>query len=66
MGFAAASAVLAGVVPAIVGALLPKKPQQAMTLAVAALACAAVGIVCYRCLMWVVSEPVSNLFLNML
>ena len=37
-----------------------------MTLAVAALACAAVGIVCYRCLMWVVSEPVSNLFLNML
>lgn len=66
LGFAAASAVLAGVVPAIVGALLPKKPQQAMTLAVAALACAAVGIVCYRCLMWVVSEPVSNLFLNML
>lgn len=38
----------------------------AMTLTVAALACAAVGIVCYRCLMWVVSEPVSNLFLNML
>lgn len=66
LGFAAASAVLAGVVPAIVGALLPKKPQQAMTLAVAALACAAVGIVCYRCLMWVVSEPVSNLFLNIL
>lgn len=66
LGFAVASAVLAGVAPAIVGALLPKKPQQAMTLAVAALACAAVGIVCYRCLMWVVSEPVSNLFLNML
>ena len=29
LGFAAASAVLTGVAPAIVGALLPKKPQQA-------------------------------------
>ncbi len=66
LGFAAASAVLAGVVPAACGALAAKKPQQLMTFAAAALVCAAVGIVCYRCLMWVVSEPVANLFLNLL
>ena len=56
----------AGVVPAVCGALLPKKPQQLMALAAGSLACAAVGIVCYRCLMWMVSEPVANLFLNIL
>ncbi len=37
-----------------------------MALAAGSLACAAVGIVCYRCLMWMVSEPVANLFLNIL
>lgn len=66
LGCAVAAAVLAGVVPAVCGALLPKKPQQLMALAAGSLACAAVGIVCYRCLMWMVSEPVANLFLNIL
>ena len=56
----------AGVVPAACGALLGKKPESLMAMAGGSLACAFVGAVSYRCIMWLITVPIANLFLNVL
>lgn len=53
-------------VAAACGALAGKKPESLMTMSGAALVGALVGAVAFRCLMWLISEPVANLFLNVL
>ena len=56
----------AGAVPAACGALLGKKPESLMAMAAGSLACAFVGAVSYRCIMWLITVPIANLFLNVL
>lgn len=56
----------AGVVPAACGVLLGKKPESLMAMAGGSLACAFVGAVSYRCIMWLITVPIANLFLNVL
>lgn len=56
----------AGVVPAACGALVAKKPANLMALAGGSAACALVGAVSYRCIMWLITVPIANLFLNVL
>ena len=51
-----------GVVPAVLGALAAKKPEQAMTLALASAVCCLIGATAYRCTMWLASEVVNNFF----
>lgn len=50
--FLAASIVLAGGIPAVCGALMTKRPEQALVLALIALIACLVGMVCFRCMMW--------------
>lgn len=59
-----AVAVAGAVVAAVCGALVGKKPGSLLSLAGVAVVGALVGAVAYRCVMWLVSEPVANLFLN--
>lgn len=56
------SVVVAGVAPAAIGALASKKPESALALGAASLACALIGSVAYRCLMWSYTSAVSNYF----
>ena len=56
----------AGVVPAVCGALVGKKPGSLMAMAGGSVACAFVGAVSYRCIMWLITVPIANLFLNVL
>ncbi len=56
------SVVVAGVAPAIMGAVIAKKPESALALAAVALVCALAGSVAYRCLMWSYTSAVSNYF----
>ena len=56
------SVVVAGVAPAAIGALISKKPESALALGAASLACALVGSIAYRCLMWSYTSAVSNYF----
>ncbi len=56
------SVVVAGIAPAAIGALISKKPESALALAAASLACALVGSIAYRCLMWSCTSAVSNYF----
>ena len=37
-----------------------------MAMAGGSLACAFVGAVSYRCIMWLITVPIANLFLNVL
>lgn len=37
-----------------------------MAMAAGSLACAFVGAVSYRCIMWLITVPIANLFLNVL
>lgn len=55
-----------GVVPVACGALLGKKPESLVAMAGGSLACAFVGAVSYRCIMWLITVPIANLFLNVL
>lgn len=59
-----AVAVVGGAVACACGALAGKKPGSLMALAGGALAGSLVAAVAFRCLMWLISEPVANLFLN--
>lgn len=54
--------IVGGIVPAGAGLVLGKKPQQALPLAVTALACAVIGAVALRCLMWMVGTGTINFF----
>lgn len=54
--------VVGAVVPAVCGAVMVKKPELTLPLAVVALVGAFVGAVAYRCLMWMVSVVVNNFF----
>lgn len=56
----------AGVVPAVCGAVLPKFASNLTAVATAAVVCAFVGTVAYRCIMWLITVPVANLFLSVL
>ena len=56
----------AGVVPAVCGALAGKNPGSLMAAAGGSVACAFVGAVSYRCIMWLITVPIANLFLNVL
>lgn len=56
----------AGVVPAVCGALAGKNPGSLMAAAGGSAACAFVGAVSYRCIMWLITVPIANLFLNVL
>ena len=56
----------AGVVPAVCGALVGKNPGSLMAAAGGSVACAFVGAVSYRCIMWLITVPIANLFLNVL
>ena len=51
----------AGVVPAACGAVLRTKANSLLALAAASLVCALVGAVAYRCIMWLITVPVSDL-----
>ncbi len=57
-----ATLLLSGVVPAVCGAMIRRKPEQFLQYAVIALACACVGAVCYRCGMWLVFDKAIDLF----
>lgn len=61
-GLLALAVVGAGVVPAACGAVLPKRAGSLMALAAASLVCALAGAVAYRCIMWLVTVPVADLF----
>lgn len=50
------------VVPAVVGYCVLKRPVQALTLGLAALAFALIGCAAFRCLMWTVGAGVCNFF----
>lgn len=54
--------VVGGIAPAGVGYVLGKKPEQAQALSICALACAAIGAVAFRCLMWMVGTGAINYF----
>ena len=56
------SVVVCGICPAVLGAVMVKKPESALAIATAALVCALVGSIAYRCLMWVCTASVSNYF----
>ena len=62
-GLLALAVIAGGVVPCVVGALLPKKPESLLALAAASCVCALVGAIAYRCIMWVVTVPVADLFM---
>lgn len=54
--------VCAGVVPIACGLVVRSKPGNLVALAVVALLCALVGAVAYRCIMWLITVPVADLF----
>lgn len=51
-----------GIVPAGIGLVLGKKAEQPQALAICALACALIGAVAFRCLMWMVGTGTINYF----
>lgn len=51
-----------GLAPAGVGYVLGKKTEQVQNLAICALACAAIGAIAFRCLMWMVGTGTINFF----
>lgn len=65
-GLLALAVIAAGVVPAACGGVLAKTPSKLVTLASSAAVCALVGAVAYRCIMWLITVPVANLFLSIL
>lgn len=60
----ALAVVAGGVVPCAAGALLPKKMQSLVALGAASCVCALVGAIAYRCIMWLVTVPVADLFMT--
>lgn len=60
----ALAVVAGGVVPCAAGALLPKKMQSLVALGAASCVCALVGAIVYRCIMWLVTVPVADLFMT--
>jgi DMSO reductase anchor subunit len=56
------SVVVCGVCPAALGAAMQKKPESVLALAGCSVACALVGSVAFRCLMWVCTSSVANYF----
>ncbi len=56
----------AGIVPAACGAFVAKRSANLMALAGCSAVCSLVGAVSYRCIMWLISVPIANLFLNVL
>ena len=54
--------VACGVLPAIMGYLMDKKPESALALASAAAVCAIVGCIAYRAFMWVSMSTLYNFF----
>ena len=62
----ALAVVAGGVVPCAAGALLPKKMQSLVALGAASCACALVGAIAYRCIMWLVTVPVADLFMTVI
>lgn len=52
----------AGVVPAACGLVVRSKATNLAALAAVSLLCAFVGAVAYRCIMWLVTVPVADLF----
>ena len=65
-GLLALAVIAGGVVPCVAGALLPKKPESLLALAAASCVCALVGAIAYRCIMWVVTVPVADLFMTVI
>ena len=47
---------------AALGAVMQKKPESVLALAGCSVACALVGSVAFRCLMWVCTSSVANYF----
>ena len=62
----ALAVVAGGVVPCAAGALLPKKMQSLVALGAASCVCALVGAIAYRCIMWLVTVPVADLFMTVI
>lgn len=65
-GLLALAVIAGGVVPCVVGVLLPKKLESLLALAAVSCACALVGAIAYRCIMWVVTVPVADLFMTVI
>ena len=65
-GLLALAVIAGGVVPCVAGALLPKKPESLLVLATVSCVCALVGAIAYRCIMWVVTVPVADLFMTVI
>ncbi|MGN0078214.1 MAG: DmsC/YnfH family molybdoenzyme membrane anchor subunit [Coriobacteriales bacterium] len=57
------AAVVGGAVPAVCAALARGKKEQLLVLIAAAVVCALIGAVCYRCGMWVIGSGVNDFFL---
>lgn len=62
----ALAVVAGGVVPCAAGAFLPKKMESLVALGAASCVCALVGAIAYRCIMWLVTVPVADLFMTVI
>ena len=62
----ALAVVAGGVVPCAAGALLPKKMQSLVALGAASCVCALAGAIAYRCIMWLITVPVADLFMTVI
>lgn len=58
----AAAVVLAGVVPAVCGIVMRGKASSVLALAGVSFVAALVGAIAYRCVMWLVTVPIADLF----
>ena len=54
-----------GIVPAVLGAFMLKRPESAFGVAAGAAACGLVGSVAFRCFMWMSTVTVADLFLQL-
>lgn len=54
--------IVGGIVPAIMGFLITRKPESALGFAAVALVCALVGAIAYRCYMWTSMSSIENFF----
>ncbi len=54
-----------GIVPAVLGAFMLKRPESAFGVAAGAAACGLAGSVAFRCFMWMSTVAVADLFLQL-
>lgn len=56
------SVVIGGALPAVMGAMVKKNPEKALSFVVVSLVGAIVGSIAYRCFMWIAATNIDNFF----